>query len=101
MESCCQHKGSKGNSGWKHDGGRNSLLSTAAFLNSQSLGFVLQLKITQACNKDITNDVTGITEKEQNIVGDAVSLKKSLSMLLGDSGDVCKLTGAITTFLAR
>lgn len=65
------------------------------------MGFVLQLKITQACNKDITNDVTGTTEKEQNTVGDAVSLQKSLSMVFGDSGDVCKLTGAIMTFLAR
>lgn len=54
-----QGRGREENSGWEDDAGRNSLSSIAAFLKSPSVDSVLQLKITQASNKDVTSDVTG------------------------------------------
>lgn len=58
-ESCCLHKGGEGTSDWEDDGGRSCLTSMAAFLKSQSVESVLQLKITQASSKGITGDVIG------------------------------------------
>jgi len=47
-ESRCPHEGGEGNSGCEDQGVRNSLPSVAAFLKSQSVDSVLQLKIRQA-----------------------------------------------------
>lgn len=59
MESCCLHKGGEGNSGWEDDRGRYSPSSMVAFLKSQYVDSVLQLKITQASNKGNASYVIG------------------------------------------
>lgn len=78
MGERCPHKGGEGNSGWENNGGRNSLSSMAAFLKSQSVDSFLQLKTTQASNKDITSDVTGTSTQKKVLPWERLFLYRNL-----------------------